>query len=143
MDNGLRWHVRAFDRLRGRFGDFVINRISEPDVLGAEPLEQETREHDIQWNRIVTLELVPHPRLTHPETIAREYAMTNGVLRVNVRAAVAGYVLRRWNVDCSADHRLTGAEVHLWLRNRLTLYGVENLVIAPGFMMEDNDHESV
>ena len=28
VDNGLRWHVRAFDRKRARFTDFVINRIA-------------------------------------------------------------------------------------------------------------------
>lgn len=55
------------------------------------------------------------------------------MLKVNVRAAVAGYVLRRWNVDCSETHELVGAEYHLWLHNRQTLYGVENLVIAPGY----------
>ena len=59
--------------------------------------------------------------------------MKDGILTVNVLAAVAGYVLRRWNVDCSEDHHLDGAEVHLWLRNRPTLYGVEGLVIAPGY----------
>jgi len=56
-------------------------------------------------------------------------------LKVNVRAAVAGYVLRRWNVDCSEDHSMEGPEYHLWLKNRQALYGVENLVIAPGYIV--------
>ncbi|SMG64447.1 conserved hypothetical protein, partial [methanotrophic bacterial endosymbiont of Bathymodiolus sp.] len=55
------------------------------------------------------------------------------MLALQVRAAVAGYVLRRWNIDCSEQHLLTGVENHLWLQNRQTLYGVENLVIAPGY----------
>lgn len=55
------------------------------------------------------------------------------MLKVQVRAAVSGYVLRRWNVDCSANHILDRPEVHLWLQNRQTLYGVENLLIAPGY----------
>ena len=59
--------------------------------------------------------------------------MKEGVLRINVRAAVAGYVLRRWNVDCTEDHSLNGAEYHLWLRNGQSLYGVQNLVLAPGY----------
>jgi hypothetical protein len=79
------------------------------------------------------MHIVPHPRLNFPETIEAEYAMREGVLKVQVRAAVAGYVLRRWNVDCSSQHHLTGVENHLWLQNRQTLYGVENLVIAPGY----------
>ena len=95
--------------------------------------EHETRESDIQWNRIVELEIVPHPSLKHPKTIETDYAMENGVLNVNVRAAVAGYVLHRWNVDCSEHHSLEGPEYHLWLKNHQALYGVENLVIAPGY----------
>ncbi|MCX2803291.1 WYL domain-containing protein [Microbulbifer thermotolerans] len=134
VDNGLRWHVRAYDRKRERFTDFVINRIAKPKLLNESTIPaNETKDADIQWNRIVEMHLVPHPRLQYPETIEYEYGMQNGMLKVNVRAAVAGYVLRRWNVDCSENHCLTGAEYHLWLKNRQTLYGVENLVIAPGY----------
>jgi hypothetical protein len=136
VDNGLRWHVRAFDRKRQIFTDFVITRIASPKIIESEPEERETREADIQWNRVVEMELVAHPKLPHPETIEMDYAMQEGVLKVNVRAAVAGYVLRRWNVDCTEDHSLEGAEYHLWLRNRQTLYGVQNLVLAPGYMAE-------
>jgi len=134
VDNGLRWHVRAFDRVHGQFRDFVLNRIAEPKLLSESAIpDNQTKEADIQWNRIVEMHLGPHPRLQHPETIEYEYGMQNGMLKVNVRAAVAGYVLRRWNVDCSEEHSLEGPEYHLWLKNRQTLYGVENLEIAPGY----------
>jgi len=133
VDNGLRWHVRAYDRRQSRFSDFVITRIADPVIIDSMVEEHETRESDNQWNRIVELEIVPHPRLKHAKTIEIDYAMENGVLNVDVRAAVAGYVLRRWNVDCTEDHSMEGPEYHLWLRNRQALYGVENLVIAPGY----------
>jgi len=133
VDNGLRWHIRGYDRKRSRFSDFVITRISEPEIVEGTVKEHESREQDIQWNRIVELEIIPHPKLKHPKTIETDYAMENGVLKVNVRAAVAGYVLRRWNVDCSENHSLEGPENHLWLKNRQALYGVDNLVIAPGY----------
>lgn len=133
VDNGLRWHIRGYDRKRSRFSDFVITRISDPEIVEGTVKEHESREQDIQWNRIVELEIVPHPKLKHPKTIETDYAMESGVLKVNVRAAVAGYVLRRWNVDCSESHTLDGPENHLWLKNRQALYGVENLVIAPGY----------
>ncbi|MCO7227391.1 YafY family protein [Pleionea sp. CnH1-48] len=136
VDNGLRWHVRAFDRKRERFTDFVINRIAKPKLLKTEITKSETKEGDIQWNRIVEMHIVPHPNLKHPETIETEYGMVNGMLKIQVRAAVAGYVLRHWNIDCSERHILTGPENHLWLQNRQTLYGVENLVIAPGYQDE-------
>ncbi len=133
VDNGLRWHVRAFDRKRSRFTDFVLTRITTPSILNCDVQESETRDFDIQWNRIVEMEITAHPRLTYPETIEQDYNMKDGVLHVNVRAAVAGYVLRRWNVDCSEDHSLEGYEFYLWLKNVKALYGVENLIIAPGY----------
>ena len=136
VDNGLRWHARAYDRKRKRFTDFVINRIAKPKLLESDIPEEQTREADIQWNRSVEMHIVPHPHLTHPETIEAEYAMTNGVLKIQVRAAVTGYVLRKWNVDCSENHKLNGQEHHLWLENTPTLYGVENLTLAPGFERE-------
>lgn len=136
VDNGLRWHVRAFDRKRERFTDFVINRIAGASLQSGDIPYTQTREADIQWNRIVEMHIVPHPSLAYPETIAMEYGMEQGLLKAQVRAAVAGYVLRRWNVDCTNDHSLIGAEYHLWLKNTVTLYGVENLAIAPGYQGE-------
>lgn len=134
IDNGLRWHVRGFDRLRKQFADFVINRIEAPSHIDGSPItDGERKESDQQWQQWVDLHLVPHPSLQHPETIEHEYCMINGSLNVTVRAAVAGYVLRRWNVDCSENHQLNGPEYHLWLNNTQILTGVENLVLAPGY----------
>ena len=65
--------------------------------------------------------------------------MVDGVLKQNVRVAVAGYVLRRWNVDCTNDHGLRGGEYQLWLKNSPALYGVENIAIAPNHKDSDND----
>ena len=110
--------MRGFDRHWEKFSDFVINRIDKPSLLSGNLItETETKvSRSSQWHRIVDLHLVPHPVLQqHPETIEHEYGMVNGSLSIQVRAAVAGYVLRRWNVDCSENHTLTGDEYHLWL----------------------------
>lgn len=137
-DNGLRWHVRAFDRKSQEFRDFVITRIKQPVVMkGAEVLEQERSDRDIQWSRIVELELIPHPDQPYPEITEMDYAMNNGVLQVKLRAATAGYTLRKWNVDCSPDHSLRGHENRLWLKNHLALYGVRNALLAPGYRSPD------
>ena len=133
VDNGLRWHVRGCDRLKNRFADFVINRIDKAKVIEGDIPEEQTKIADHQWNRMVDLHLVPHPNLKHPETIALEYGMTNNVLKIQARAAVVGYLLRKWNVDCSKNHSLQGPEYHLWLENTPTLYGVENLHLAAGY----------
>ncbi|GIB72240.1 WYL domain-containing protein [Vibrio cholerae] len=58
--------------------------------------------------------------------------MTGGVLNVEIRAAIAGYLLRLWNVDCSTNATLKDGGAQLHLRNSAALYGVKNLNIAPG-----------
>ena len=134
--NGLRWHVRAFDRNRQSFLDFVLTRIESPEIIENGSVEEhEEPANDIQWNRIVELELVPHPNQSHHEIIAMDYGMSpeDSILKVRVRAALAGYFLRQWSVDCSQDHHLKEPEIRLWLRNPLSLYGVNSLDIAPGY----------
>ena len=139
VDNGLRWHVRGYDRARDRFSDFVINRIDSAKTAKDTAIQShETKETDKQWNRIVEMQIVPHPNLKYPEAIILEYGMNDGLLNVEVRAAVAGYLLRKWNVDCTENHTLSGPEYHLWLKNTPTLYGVDNLSIAPGYENEKN-----
>ena len=134
IDNGLRWHARAFDRKSQEFRDFVITRIKNPVVLKGQPVAaHEMSDQDIQWTRIVELELIPHPDQPRPEITQMDYAMTGGSIRMRVRAAVAGYMLLRWSVDCSPDHRLKEEQYRLWLNDPLALYGVENAKLAPGY----------
>lgn len=132
VDTATRWHVRAYDRRRERFSDFVLTRVVRAEHVPGSPAPDEEREADEQWMRIVRLELAPHPGVTRPEAIERDYAMRDGVLQVRLRAALCGYSLLHWSVDATPDHRLDPARHHLWLRNRPALYGVENLAIAPG-----------
>jgi len=134
IDNGLRWHVRAFDRLKQQFSDFVINRIEQPRLVENRAVsDKESKIADQLWNQFVALQLAPHPSLCYPETIAHEYGIVDGELTLSVRVAVAGYVLRRWNVDCSVNHELVGSEYHLWLKNRQALSAMDNLILAPGY----------
>lgn len=133
VDTGLRWHVRAFDRKSGEFRDFVVTRIEQPTLLNEEPQSHERPDNDIQWTRIVELDLVPHPRLGRPEIIRMDYGMVDGSIRMRVRAAVAGYMLLRWSVDASPDHSLKEEQYRLWLSDPLALYGVENAKLAPGY----------
>lgn len=136
VDNGLRWHVRAFDRKTNSFRDFVITRISKVTLLDTAVGESEKEIEDNQWMRKMDLHLVPHPiNVKYPQAIELDYGMDKGMLQLTVRAALVGYLLRRWNVDCTENSSLTGGEYQLWLRNRQTLYGAENLAIAPGYKL--------
>jgi len=132
--DGLRWHVRAFDRKNQDFRDFVISRMINPVVLTRKPVEKhEKSDFDIQWNRIVELTLVPHPDRKHPEIAINDYGMQNGELHLKLRAAMAGYILRQWHIDCSPDHCLTDEAFRLWLKDPLALYGVGSALFAPGY----------
>lgn len=132
-DNGLRWHVRGFDRERQRFSDFVLTRIAKVQKVDGDVAEHELLLADEQWARMVDMELVPHPGIKQPKAIEADYGLEDGVLKIKARAALAGYVLRRWSVDSSPDHRLDPSSHHLWLRNTQALYGVESAMLAPGY----------
>lgn len=134
VNDGLRWHIRAFDRKSKEFRDFVITRVLKSQLIeDSQILHNEQSAADIQWNRIVELDLVPHPNQEHLEIIENDYGMTGGVLHLKLRAAVSGYVLRQWIVDCSSEHSLQGKEYRLWLRNHLALYSVSSAKLAPGY----------
>ena len=138
-DNGLRWHVRAFDRANSRFSDFVLTRIIKTKDVHENAEEHELLAADEQWARIVDFEIVPHPGVKWPAAVESDYSMESGVLKLRTRAALAGYLLRRWSVDTSFLHTLDPASHHLWLRNLQTLYGVESAVMAPGYAQCTNE----
>ncbi len=138
---GLKWQIRAYDRKNCRFSHFLVNRINSAEVLrGVHPLAQELKEFDDDWNRMVKMEIVAHPdRPTDKAMTELEYQMHDGVLHMKVRAALAGSVLRLWDVDCSPDHRLGNNFYRLWLRNSIALHDVSSAEIAPGYSTSSPD----
>jgi len=132
--DGLRWHIRAYDRKRGKFADFVLARIGHAQVqLGQKPKTSEHQMHDDQWNRMLDLPVVSHPDKNCEQIVMCDYDMPDGVLRLRVRAAMAGYVLQQYHVDCSSDHNIEDKAYRLWLSDPLVLYGVESAMFAPGY----------
>ena len=133
MNNGHRWHIRAYDRKSKSFRDFVCSRFTRIDLCDVPPKEEELSQNDIQWNQVITLDIAAHPRLKHPKAIELDYEMIKGVLKLEVRAALAGYLVRQWNVDCSRDGQLTEAQYQLHLKNTQALDRLENKELLPGF----------
>jgi hypothetical protein len=134
IDNGLRWHVRAYDKSTNSFRDFVLTRISKVTIKADISEVFQEKSEDYQWNRKIPLHIEPHPHnVKFPTAIAMDYGMTNKILEIEIRAALVGYLLRRWNVDCTEDASLSGGEYQLWLRNSKSIFGAENLAIAPAF----------
>ena len=135
VGSGLRWHVRAFDRTKGHFRDLVLTRMERvaPMRSSLPVAAGELASADEQWHREVTLNLVPHPAHPHAKVIARDFGMQRGKLMVTLRAAMAGYVLRQWQVDCSHDAHLKGREFRLWLSDPSQLDGIGSAPLAPGY----------
>ena len=94
---------------------------------------------DEEWNRQVDLALIVHPGVDHPEVVQRDFGMRRGELRVTVRAAIAGYVLQLWNVDCSPDRSLDPAIHRLCLKDPKTVTGTKSVEIAPGFTWDSKE----
>jgi predicted DNA-binding transcriptional regulator YafY len=137
VDSGLRWHVRAYDRKRGEFRDFVFTRMLDAKLTDEARKANESLEHDDSWNQLITLELTPHPgNIAEKESIELDYGMVDGKVEVTLRKAVAGYVLRHWNVDCTENHELDGKHFQLWLRNKKSIDGIEGIILAPGIERE-------
>ncbi|PKG57343.1 WYL domain-containing protein [Shewanella sp. Choline-02u-19] len=132
VNNGQRWHVRAFDRANQVFTDFVVTRIKTASMSDVSAKSLETCENDQYWQQEVQLTLIPHPSLAHPEAIELDYQMVDKRLSLKCRASLAGYLLRQWSVDCSAKHQIGSGVCQLALANHEVLQQIEHLTIVPG-----------
>jgi predicted DNA-binding transcriptional regulator YafY len=96
---GLRWHVRAWCERNGDYRDFVLSRFrGEPEMMDK---SKNTVDDDKAWNTKVTIKLKPDTRL-NPEqkaVIARDYAMKNGLLKIETRGALLQYALQQLGID--------------------------------------------
>lgn len=133
VNNGHRWHVRAYDRKYAAFRDYVCTRFTQVVVADETAVEQEKASADSQFNTSVELILIPHPSVQQPKAVELDYGMHEGQYRLHVKAAFAAYVLRQWQVDCSRGYRFTGQGCQLALANLEVLDAIENPTLAPGF----------
>ena len=130
-DNLLRWHLRAFDRNRQRFSDFVLHRIAEVTELYDDSIQSyEHPNRDTQWHAIVELKLRVHSQNLED---ASSFAPDGKMISVKLRAAMAGYFLQLWNVDCSEQGQLKGKQYQYLLENLAEISKVADLTLAPGY----------
>lgn len=96
--DGYRWHVRAWACDRDDFRDFVLTRI---DDIKPGSLANYDPEDDVEWTTVVTLDLRPHPGLTEEQALAiqRDYSMSDGMRKIDVRLSMAYYFIMRMNLD--------------------------------------------
>jgi WYL domain len=118
VNNGIRWHVRAYNEETCDFRDFVLSRITQAECL-VEPAESSIQ-YDDDWVEVECLKLGPHSRLDEQRraSLLLDYGAQGGVIEINVRRALIGYVLQRLSVDTTVDHSLNPNAFQLMLLNR-------------------------
>ncbi|MFT4937688.1 MAG: hypothetical protein ACI88A_000706 [Paraglaciecola sp.] len=133
VNNGHRWHVRAYDRKNNDFRDFVCTRFASVELMSGPIHVHEASPYDEKWQEKVELILVPHPSITQALAIEMDYAMVDGQLTLNVRAALAAYLLRQWQVDCSIGHTLIGQGSQLALANMDVIEKIDSPNLLLGY----------
>ena len=118
VNNGLRWHVRAYNGETCDFRDFVLSRIVAAECLD-KPAES-GMQYDDDWVESVDLQLAPHSGLDAPkrESLLLDYGASGEIIEVKVRRALLGYVLQQLNVDTTPDHSMNPNAYQLMLLNR-------------------------
>ena len=130
-DNLLRWHLRAYDRKRERYIDFVFRRILEVSPIEGDTIqEHEHPKNDKQWHSFIDLRIKVHP---HNLADVQSFTIGTDTHSVRIRAAMAGYFLQLWNVDCSLDASLKGKKYQYILANVADVAKVADLELAPGY----------
>lgn len=96
--DGDRWHARAWCPRDNIFKDFVLSRIADVGALSPSRIDPAA---DREWEEQVSFILAPNPLLSESSrrSISKEYDMTRGRLRLDVRVALAYYTMRRLNLD--------------------------------------------
>ena len=121
VDNGIRWHVRAYSEDTYDFRDFVLSRFTQAECLL--DLAESSVQYDDDWVEMVNLQLAPHPKLDAQkrENLLLDYGSGDThseIIEVNVRRALVGYLLQRLGVDTSKDRSMNPNTYQLMLLNR-------------------------
>jgi hypothetical protein len=104
VNDGARWHVRAWCEKNQDFRDFVLSRIQE--IHGTEGPAEKTASEDEAWNHNLTVTIEPDTRLTEAQQklVALDYGMelasTGEYQRsYQVRQALLIYTLQNLRLD--------------------------------------------
>ncbi len=117
-NDGHRWHVRAWCDENADFRDFVISRVQE--VLDSRPTDT-PGSADTWWNTFVDIVVVPRVGLTEGQRLAIEadFGMVDGRLVIQIRKALAFYLLRQMQLDKPPDQLPAANPLELLNRGQL------------------------
>ncbi len=128
----LRWHLRAYDRKRNQFTDFVLRRILKVMPIKKDVIKNhEHPNKDKQWHSFINLKIKSHP------TNASNFHNINS--NIKIRSAMAGYFLQLWNIDCSPNFILRGKQYQYILENIKEVSQIADLKLTPGYNKKPNN----
>lgn len=110
VNDGIRWHVRAYCEKNQQYRDFVLSRFNSlPEEEGPASF---TKEQDTEWNNWLTVKLIPDHRLSviKKKAIELDYCMENGQLTLPCRAAQVKYLLQKLRLD-NYHHKPEGQQI--------------------------------
>ncbi len=118
INTGLRWHLRAYSEDTYDFRDFVLSRFAKTTLLDTDA--ESSPQYDDDWSEMVTLKLVPHPKLDEQKqsSLLLDYHATDGVIELEVRRSLIGYTLKNLSVDTTTDHSMNPNANQLVVVNR-------------------------
>ncbi|WP_157826796.1 WYL domain-containing protein [Colwellia sp. 12G3] len=112
VHNGFRWHVRAYVVGEDRYRDFVLSRISQPQVAEMAYCNSGVLENDDNWNSTVELVFKSHPKLTpeQAKSVEEDYGMADGKKTVQCKVCNIQHLLKLTRTGLDTEQR----EAHLF-----------------------------
>ncbi|WP_329889353.1 helix-turn-helix transcriptional regulator [Stenotrophomonas sepilia] len=119
--DGFRWHIRAYCHLRNDYRDFLFARILLAKPSGD---AQATISGDVQWNRVIDIEIAPNPALSEGarRVIELDYGMSEGKLKLKCRQAMGYYLLARLGLKEQENEAARSQQIVLANRTELAAY---------------------
>ena len=98
VNDGARWHVRAFCHNRRDFRDFLLSRCDATKSFGE---AESDIDNDVAWNEIFEVQLHPNPNLNEIQRrgVMEDYDMVNGNLSIFIRKALLFYFEKNLRLD--------------------------------------------
>lgn len=102
VNDGFRWHIRAYCRKKEDYRDFNLSRI-----IRCEEMKETVIDHsnDLLWHSYIRLKLIPHPKLNRNQQkcIEHEYGMVDGECELNTRAAFVFYLEKNLKLSQNSE----------------------------------------
>lgn len=98
VNEGARWHVRAFCHNTRTFRDFLLSRCDATKSFGE---TESSIDKDVAWNELFEVQLHPNPNLNEVQRrgVAEDYEMKNGNLSIFIRKALLFYFEKNLRLD--------------------------------------------